>query len=183
MGWSFLICGIRKEKIKMRKTKVENFLELCNSLQLQICDDEYANKVQHDEKVKLKDLNNYLYSLNIGNLRVIKRRNTVPNIFFNYNFYTKENIENYIKKNSINIVLKSTEVRTAIEKLEFTCPIHGTFIKSWNEIKNGQYCPLCGREKCANNKKNDYNDIKIAFENLGYTLISKEYISNQKPLD
>jgi len=175
-------CNIDITKLLENKGKYE---ERCKELNLHIVDNEHNNFSVLSNKIILSDKEGYLYSLDFNNLKVIKRRNTTPAIFFNLNPYTKENIRNYIRLNDINIELIDEDFNGVDAKTQmiWNCPIHGKFEKSWNEIKNGQYCPICGKLHAIEGRKNDYEMIKKGFEDVGYTLISKEYISNQEPLE
>lgn len=135
-------------------------------------------------KYILKDIDGYKYFLSNGNISVIYRRKGQPRRYFGGNPYTRENILNYIKENNINIELRTKDFKevTAITNLDFYCPEHGEFQKSWNCIKNGQSCPICGRLKAIDGRRNNIEDIRIAFEKEGYILVSKKYVNNLQPL-
>ena len=69
--------------------------------------------------------------------------------------------------------------------LTIKCKCGNVFVKSFSHFFGGQYrCPKCGHE--SSKKKRKKYDIKIAREILhkkGYTLLSTQYISCDKPLD
>jgi hypothetical protein len=102
-----------------------------------------------DEKAKLKDTDGYVYYLSPENIKCTLFRKGEFAKFFNGNPYTFENIKNYLSINNIEIDIVSdfNNINNAKQKIEFKCNTHGTFLKSWNEIKNGQYCPTCSLEK------------------------------------
>lgn len=135
-------------------------------------------------KYILKDIAGYKYFLSNGNISTLYKRNGQPRRYFGGNPYTKENIINYLKENNINIELKTEDFKkaTAITNLTFYCPRHGKFQKSWNSIKNGSYCPICGNLKATNKRRNNIEDIKLAFEKRGYILITNKYINNLQHL-
>jgi hypothetical protein len=141
-------------------------------------------KSESKNRYILKDTDDYKYFLSSSNVSVIYRRKGEPRKFFGGNPYTRENILNYILKNNINIQLLTTNFEniTAITNLDFYCPIHGNFQKSWNSIKNSSYCPICGKLKGIDKKRNNIEDVKLAFEKENYTLISDKYINNLTPL-
>ena len=74
--------------------------------------------------------------------------------------------------------LLSIEYKGSGKKLDYECPcghIHlGNKGMSWDNFKQGKRCPECQREKTSKIKRKDYRTIKNAFENEGYTLLTKE---------
>ncbi|GAB6989352.1 hypothetical protein [Paenibacillus pini] len=143
---------------------------------------EKVSNYSTDDRNTYKDVDAYIYALSDDNLRVIKRRNSLPARFFRSNPYTFDNIKLYLKNKTIGIELISTEAKNGMEPLEFKCIIHGLFNKSWNEIKNGQFCPQCGRNKGSEARKNLYVDVVSAFKAKNLKLISKEYVNNESDL-
>jgi len=125
------------------------------------------------------DKHGYQYALSESNLNVIKRRNSVPAQFFRNNPFTIENIKNYLSRNCSTVKLISDSVETATEDMEFECNAHGIFKKTWNEIKNGAYCTICGRTKGNENRKRSIDEVKQGFENRGYLLLTDTYIDNE----
>lgn len=131
---------------------------------------------------KYTDYEGYYYSLTIDNMKVIKRRSSSPAKFFRNNPYTMDNIRLFLSINSPNVTVVSELFDTATSKHQLTCCDHGLFEKSWNEIKNGQYCPTCGINFRNKSKINKIEDIIIAFREKGYQLISDVYYSNNTHL-
>ncbi|MDY8021271.1 hypothetical protein [Paenibacillus polymyxa] len=120
----------------------------------------------------------YKYELSLENLKVIERRNSKPAKFFRNNPYTHHNILLYIGLHSNGVTLLSDKVNNAKETLRLRCNTHGEFNKSWNELKNGQFCPECGKIIGNNNRKNKFEDVKCEFISRGYELKSTEYADN-----
>jgi rRNA maturation endonuclease Nob1 len=136
----------------------------------------------YGERESYIDKDGYLYALSIGNLKVINRRNSLPARFFRNNPYTYENINKFIGLNCSNVTIISENATDAKDVLQFACSEHGIFNKCWNEIKNGQYCPICGDIKGNNARRNKFEDVFVAFELRNYKLISTEYIDNESHL-
>ncbi|MFD0587823.1 hypothetical protein ACFQZE_07395 [Paenibacillus sp. GCM10027627] len=136
----------------------------------------------NDIENKYRDLEGYLYSLTIENMRVINRRNSSPAKFFRNNPFTVENIKLYLSTRCPSVKVVSDIFVTATSKHEFQCSIHGKFLKSWNEVKNGQYCPDCGILIRSDKKRNSIEDVREAFLQRGYFLISETYQANDIPL-
>ena len=63
-------------------------------------DDIDLTKIKGTDKIDFIDNNGYKYSLNTGNINVIVRRKTSPNIFFGGNPFYYDNINNYLKLNN-----------------------------------------------------------------------------------
>lgn len=132
---------------------------------------------------KYMDTEGYLYSLTTGNMKVINRRNSSPARFFRNNPYTLDNIKLFISIYSPDIKVLSDVFDTAKSAYRFECSHHGLFEKSWNEIKNGQYCPKCGILNSAEVRKNNIEDVRDAFKLRSYHLVSEVYHTNDTPLE
>lgn len=165
---------------------LEGLLKEAEKLGLEVVEKNIDETIKVTEKVKLKDKDGYLYFLCKNNLNNLNRRKTLPARFFRYNPYIKHNIENYLNINNIPIKLLSeeSEITDAHKDLKFYCLIHKTdFYKSWNEVKNGAYCPECGAERYKESRKNDYEYIYNGFKDRGCTLLTKEYTNNIQKLE
>lgn len=75
--------------------------------------------------------------------------------------------------------LLSSEYRSAKDKLKIECKKHGVFEMRWNNFRNGQGCPMCGRDKY----RTSISDIRDIAKEEGYELISVEYSNNREKLD
>jgi hypothetical protein len=123
-------------------------------------------------------MDKYKYQIELGVLRNSKRRNLKLQRFFRNNIFTYNNILNYLEINNKPFALSSKELNKATEKISWDCPIHGEFSMSWNTVKNGQGCPVCGDEKSITKRSNSYEYIKNEFTKRNLTLISKSYTNN-----
>lgn len=128
------------------------------------------------------DLENYKYFIDLCVLRHAKYRNSQLHKFFRNNSYTVYNIENYLKINNKSFTLVSDKVNTAKEFLLWNCPIHGEFEISWNTVKNGQGCPICGRIQAGVTRRNSIEYVRQKFEDNNLKLMTNEYLNNEQLL-
>lgn len=129
------------------------------------------------------DSEDYKYNIDLCVLRNARRRDLLLHKFFRNNSYTRYNIENYLKINKKSFTLISDNVNTAIEFLSWNCPVHGDFEISWNAVKNGQGCPICGRLNGNIKRRNTIEYVRTEFEKKDLILISTKYINNESNLD
>jgi hypothetical protein len=158
----------------------KNELEYCIEIGINKVTD---NTISKGSKGVYIDNEGYLYSLSTENIKVMMRRKSTPAKFFRENPYTIDNIKLFIKLNSNNIDLISNTIVNAKDTLEFSCLNHGSFSKSWNEIKSGHYCPKCGINQGAFSRRNNIEDIRNSFFERNYILTSTEYTNNEELLD
>lgn len=60
--------------------------------------------------------------------------------------------------------------------LTIECPCGNIFKMTYNNFRNGgQGCPKCGKRRRAEGRRHSYEHVKSVFDELGCTLISKEY--------
>ena len=74
-------------------------------------------------------------------------------------------------------ILLSKDYINSNTKLEYLCPNGHKHEITWSMFKSGERCPYC-----RNKIKHNYEEIKEAFENEGYELLSKEYINAKEKL-
>lgn len=86
------------------------------------------------------------------------------------NEFALDNISLYLKINNTNLRLISTEYIKATDKLEFECPTHGIFQKTFESIKKGNLCP-----ECSICKRYKEEDIKKRLAETDFEWISGEY--------
>ena len=158
--------------------------EICEKLNLIIENGDY--KVKSSQKANLIDSEGYRYFLSKQNLVSSIRKNGKLAKFFCNNIFTKHNINLFIQKNYPHITIKNfgTLKNAKDSTIEFYCTIHNTtYVKSWNEIKNGALCNECGKEKYRKSRLADFNKIKnYCKEALDIEILEQEYISNSTPL-
>lgn len=92
------------------------------------------------------------------------------NIKYTYDFVEKKTRER-------NFQLLSKEYKNSNEKLEIMCSVGHIFKMRFNSILKGNNCPVC-----CHREKLTYDHIKTVIENVGYTLLSTEYINVQTPI-
>lgn len=107
-----------------------------------------------------KDIDGYLYKLNLTNLRDGKK----PNMFMR-NPFALENIKKYLLNNCPDYELLDTEYHGCKEKLNFICHIHpekGIQKNSVDNIVNSHhYCKYCGYENLRDIKVLNKEEIKV----------------------
>lgn len=74
--------------------------------------------------------------------------------------------------------LITKEYRNAHQKLYYICPNGHTHYTRWNSWGSGHRCPTC-----AGQSKPQLNDIRLAFDKEGYTLLSEEYVNSSRKLE
>lgn len=65
--------------------------------------------------------------------------------------------------------------KNAKSLLQLECVKHGTFYTSWDSIKSGKGCTLCGRERTRAASLTTIDVIEKTFATRGYILLSTEY--------
>ena len=136
-------------------------------------------------KLELTDNDGYKYYLSNDNLIVCIRRKGILSRFFNHNPFTEYNIRLYLKKNKNDDVIIISDIpKNAITKFKLFCNIHKQeFEHSWNQLSNGQFCPLCGRENSiGNGYKHTIEEVKELAEKYNITIVDDKYIDNLTPL-
>lgn len=126
---------LQEEKIRVLK-RILNFNKNLRCLNI----NEYEST---NDKLILKDKNNYIYNITIFGLKLINKRKGKLRKFGQGNDYFLHNIKNYLKINNINYIVKSKNLITTTEDIEFICDKNHKFYMSWNEFQNGTRCPIC----------------------------------------
>jgi len=79
--------------------------------------------------------------------------------------------------------LISTEYIDNSTKLDYICPNGHCGNISYDKLKQGRGCAICGIKSMKNKLKHTIEFICYEFEKRNYKLISKEYINNKTKLD
>ena len=79
--------------------------------------------------------------------------------------------------------LLSTEYINAYHDLEFICPCGHKDKIRWNSFSQGKGCKQCGIISRTEKKTTSYEEVKKAFEEKGYILLSKEYNNAHEQLN
>lgn len=82
-------------------------------------------------------------------------------------------------------ILLSGEYISAKTKLEYICPTHkdyGSQYITYNNLKMGCGCKVCGRERTVESKRLAFDDIKNIFERHDMILLDQEYKNSNTPL-
>lgn len=72
--------------------------------------------------------------------------------------------------------------KTAQDKSDIYCKIHGFFEQNANNHKSQNGCPRCGRESTANSSRFSIEYVKEYLNSVNLSLLDDAYISNSKPL-
>lgn len=160
---------------------IDKFKNNLNNLKLKLIYDLDLKNIKSNDKLDLIDYDGFKYSLTPNNIKCTLRRNGKLGTYFNGNPYTIDNIQLFLNKNNNNIKLITDKINNAKQKVMWYCSIHNVkFKKSWNEIKNGSNCQLCGREKYLNSKKHTIEYIKeTALNKYGIKILENHYINNE----
>ena len=73
-----------------------------------------------------------------------------------------------------NLISTSSDYKNSASRLLFTCTKHGDQMISYDGLLQGRGCNRCGYEMAANKNRNSFKDVKSAFNNKGYILVSTE---------
>jgi len=98
-------------------------------------------------------------------------------------------IESHFENTNCTLLTVSDQYSNNIQPLEFTCNIHsekGIQSRTWTSIqssKNNNICIHCINEKKWDNKRHDFEKVRIEFEKKGYTLLpNQEYVNSKSKL-
>jgi len=75
--------------------------------------------------------------------------------------------------------LISSEYKDNKTKLEYVCPKGHLGSMTFSNFQQGRKCPVCS----VDNIRLSYEEVKEAFDNRGYTLLSTEYVNSNIKLD
>jgi len=77
-------------------------------------------------------------------------------------------------------ILLSKDCENARIKLKYKCPNDHINSMSWSNWKNGRRCPTCFNLRRHDINKLNHNDVKNAFINEGFILLSRYKNAHQK---
>lgn len=154
--------------LKLSYNQVKENIE---SLSFKVLSIEYENS---RSKLLLKCVNNHQWYACYSD--IIHKKNGCPycagNAKLSYE-QVKESIKN------LGFILLSTEYINSQTKILLKCKFGHTWYAKYSHLINEKSgCP-----HCAGNAKFSYEQVKETIENLGYKLVSKEYINSQTKLD
>lgn len=75
-----------------------------------------------------------------------------------------------------------SEYKNAKQKLLISCPAHGEFEASFDNLSQGKKCAKCSDDSKRENKstiKKTYEYVNKVFAEQGYTLLDKEYVNSK----
>jgi hypothetical protein len=81
--------------------------------------------------------------------------------------------------NKEGYTLLTQEYKNQQQRLEYVCPNGHKRTTTWKNWKKGARCLICKNQRT----KLSIEEVRLSFEKEGYTLLSKEYISNKTKLD
>ena len=79
--------------------------------------------------------------------------------------------------------LLSTEYVRSTSKLAYRCPDGHEGSMTYSNFYQGKRCPVCAKKACNDKRRLPYDEVKRAFENRGYRLLSTTYTSNNDVLE
>jgi hypothetical protein len=94
---------------------------------------------------------------------------------------TFEHVYNYIK-NEGYVLLANKYINSSTSML-VKCPDNHEYRVKFNNFKSGKRCPKCAIQEKAKKFKFSFDEVEKVFSDNGCTLLSKEYINTNTPLD
>lgn len=159
----------------MRKYDYNMVKDIFNKQGYELLSENYNNP---REKLNIKDNEGYKYYLTFDQfLKGNKSR-----IFGNQNPFSIENIKLWLKLNSINYEILSSEFNGTHKKLDFKCNHEHIFKMAWADFQSGQRCSKCKGIKNAERCKFGYDEVKSYIESKEYSLLTKHYRNAQQNL-
>ncbi len=79
--------------------------------------------------------------------------------------------------------LLSKEYKNNKEILIILCPNGHEHELTFHGFQHGRRCSICNTKRNNKSRKKKYRDVKKEYEDAGYTLLSKEYVSSSEKLD
>lgn len=101
--------------------------------------------------------------------------------------YKESRIPNYkevLSTRGYELVSIENNPNKPFSKQYFTlkCSLGHEFKMVWNNIQQGQDCPVCAHEKRKDKLRHDYEHIKGVIESKGFKLLTTEYFKNNQKL-
>ena len=95
--------------------------------------------------------------------------------------YTYEEVKSIFEKG--NCILISNVYINSKEKLEYICSCGNHSEISLDVFLRGCKCYECRNKAIGESKRHSYEYVKSVFDERGFTLLSKEYLNSDTPLD
>ncbi|WP_336775323.1 hypothetical protein [Paenibacillus sp. MMO-58] len=100
---------------------------------------------------------------------------------------TYEDVEKRFSEKGLMLLTTKENYRNTTERLAFFCFAHPYEVQpgiSYHKLKSGYGCYSCAKIARADNRRTNYAEIKAAFENRDYELLTteEEFTSTQIPL-
>lgn len=85
----------------------------------------------------------------------------------------------------LELISSPEDYKNKRSKLKYRCLKHSNIIQetTYDSIRQGHGCYLCGNESVAKKQTYDYEFVKQEFDKRGYELLSKEYVSCKEYLE
>ena len=99
--------------------------------------------------------------------------------------FTYEEVKNYVEiESNSGCKFISKEYNNYKQELLFECSCGKPFTTTFNRFKhkNKRHCDDCGKSLRIEKRKFSYKEVKEIIENLGYELLSNEYLNNLQKL-
>lgn len=153
------------------KYKKEDILKRLEGLGVEWISGEYVNR---NSKIIVKSKEGYYGLCTLGVIMPESRKKDNVRFFQPINPYTTDNIKTFLKNNNSKYKLLSTTYTRNTDRLIFKCPEHGEFKQTWNTIKQGGGCQICG-----GTVKYTIEEVKnIMFEiNNNIEILSDKYVN------
>lgn len=131
-----------------------------------------------NEKMDVRDNEGYKYYLTFGQFS----RGNKPRRINIQNPFSIDNIKLWVKLNTIDYEVLSSEFNGTHKKLDFKCNHGHIFKMAWSDFQSGQRCSKCKGIKNAERCKHGYDEVKSYIESKQYSLLTKHYRNNEQRL-
>lgn len=91
--------------------------------------------------------------------------------------FTLEEVKEYVS--SFGYTFLSDEYKGSNFKYDFKCPCGKIYSTKYGHFREGHRCPSCTNKKNQEKNKKSYEEVKNAFESVGFELLEQEYINAQ----
>lgn len=95
--------------------------------------------------------------------------------------YTITNVSNYLDLYEYRLI--SIDYKKTTDYIKYICPEGHIGKTTFHKFKLGRRCPLCNNKKQSKLRSHTYEYIQSKINNMGYTLLSTNYINNTTKLD
>lgn len=169
-----------------RKRTFEEVKELFESRGYELLETEYINNNTKMAYICNKHKEEGVQYITYSNLRggkgckycAIERRVDVQRLDF-------ETIKKAFENVGLELISSPEDYKNSHSKLKYRCPKHSNIIQetTYDSIRQGHGCYLCGKESIAKKQTYDYEFVKQEFDKRGYELLSKEYVGCKEYLE